>query len=96
MRLVAIGGSDACTLPAALSPSASTSPATAIFSEMTIDALSDLDPSYPPPLGSPLGRPPGRRAGVEPAGTGSGPRQRPSTVKKSRLQGVRYWPGMPT
>ena len=28
-------------------------PATAIFNEMTIDALSDLDLSYTPPLGSP-------------------------------------------
>ena len=28
-------------------------PATAIFNEMTIDAISDLDLSYTPPLGSP-------------------------------------------
>ena len=28
-------------------------PATAIFNEMTVDAISDLDLSYTPPLGSP-------------------------------------------
>ena len=27
--------------------------ATAIFNDMTVDAISDLDPSYTPPLGSP-------------------------------------------
>ena len=34
-------------------PSESTSRATAIFHEMTVDAMSDLDLSYTPPLGSP-------------------------------------------
>ena len=34
-------------------PSASISLSTAIFNEMTVDAMSDLDLSYTPPLGSP-------------------------------------------
>jgi NADPH-dependent 2,4-dienoyl-CoA reductase/sulfur reductase-like enzyme len=40
--------------------------ATAIFHGMTVEAVSDLDLSYTPPLGRPLGRRPGRRSGLGP------------------------------
>ena len=47
--------------------------ATAIFNEMTVDAMSDLDLSYTPPLGSP-GTPYrwGRRPGCERRGRDDG------------------------
>ncbi len=38
--------------------------ATAIYNNMTVDAISELDLSYTPPRGSPWGCRPGRRPGV--------------------------------
>ena len=52
------------------SPSGSTSPPTAIFNEMTVDAVSDLDLSYTPPLGSPWDAVQRRRPGVGARGGG--------------------------
>ena len=58
--------------------------ATAIFHGMTIDAVSDLDLSYTPPLGSPWERGPDRRPGLGPARPA--PLACPSNKRKTQCQ----------